>query len=34
MRKRASMRNEPLKAAKDLKDADNYEAMLRAHLGS
>jgi hypothetical protein len=32
LRKRAGMRVEPEKAAKDLKDASNYEAMLRAHL--
>lgn len=32
LRKRAGMRAEPDKAAKDLKDAANYEAMLRAHL--
>jgi hypothetical protein len=32
LRKRAAMRTEPTKAVKDLKDADNYEAMLRAQL--
>lgn len=32
LRKRAEMRAEPEKAAKDLKDAENYEAMLRAKL--
>lgn len=30
LRKRAAMRTEADKAAKDLKDADNYEAMMRA----
>lgn len=30
LRKRAGMRAEESKAAKDMADADNYEAMLRA----
>jgi hypothetical protein len=33
LRKRADMRTEPTKSAKDCADADNYEAMLRAALG-
>lgn len=32
LRKRAVMRAEPEKAEKDLRDADNYEAMLKAVL--
>jgi hypothetical protein len=32
LRKRATMRTDPDKAAKDRMDADNYESMLRMHL--
>jgi len=32
LRKRAEMRTEPEKSAKDRADADNYEAMLKAIL--
>lgn len=32
LRKRAAMRVEPEKAAKDIADAENYEAMLKAAL--
>lgn len=33
LRKRADMRTEPEKAAKDRADADNYESMLKEMLG-